>query len=156
MNKKRAFLVILLACILALITGLFLTKNIFTTKSTRVQQQQEETIPNNENKTIEVDVAESIENEKNEQNTKKEQVVEKTNAEKKLPTVSPLQIEPAKPFDEQKIDNNTNKKIEDTAESAGIIKDDTTNEIVITREYKIQSPARYSFEGYGVQKAPIK
>ena len=46
------------------------------------------------------------------------------------------------------------EEIEETEIDAGIYKD--ANDIVITRDFKTKTRAKYLFEGYGIQKAPTE
>ena len=135
MDNKR-FLVIILAIILALIVAFcFANKN----KTSIINETCQEEITEN------VNDAKIDESENNK-------------------TKSPV-IETNKPTAEKTVENPTQKlstqqtktlkteieKVENTnptqdKSDAGIIKDSTTNEIVITREFKMESPAKYSFK----------
>lgn len=155
MNNKCKFLAIILATILALIIVFAFIKpkssttpikleenNITLPKEDSMEQVPEESIIQTEPQKV--------------QNTVKKEVnpvtkptiqktIQPTVQSEEAPIIKPLQIK------EEVIPN----KLEEKAD-AGILKETDSNDIVITREFKSNTPSKYSFEGYGVQKAPTK
>lgn len=154
MDKKRTFVAVVLVAILALIIVLILFKP--TEKSTPIKlesnetkTQEEVTTPVVEENTIQQE-EKSISNvsEAKTQKSTKYTVkkVEKAPAKtSEVPLIKPLQVK-------EDVKVSQTEEIED----AGIVKETSSNDIVITKEFKFQTPAKYSFEGYGVQRAPVK
>lgn len=155
MDKKRTFFAVILATILALVIVLTFLKP--TTKTTPIKLEpneikiQEEKI---ETPIVKDDaIQQKQETPKKVTETKPQKIVKP--APKRVETLSPKQIETPviKPLQikEEVTTNQPEEKVDN-----GIIKETSSNDIVITREFKSQTPAKYSFEGYGVQKAPVK
>ena len=147
MSNKKTILVILLAAILAFLAVLF----VFNPTKTSVKK--EDVIE----EVIEPTAPAIVEEEKIEESTAEEEeikpeikpVAKPTPVKVSTPVIKQIQVEEAK----EAIKEETSKEIQ---VDAGIIKESGSNDIVITREFKSKSPTKYSFEGYGVQKAPIK
>lgn len=146
MDKKKALLVVILASILAFMAVMFIfqtnKKDDVTQEQTQEIIEQEieptEQLPTEEEETVVEEL------EKAEKNITK--VAPKAPAQKSPePIIKPIQVEEAKVVE---------GGVEETEIDAGIYKD--ANSVVITREFKTQTRAKYSFEGYGVQKAPVK
>lgn len=144
MNKK-SIITVILATILAFLATFFLF--VFNKKTITEKPELKNEIPVQE-KAIETSIKEDVVQDKEVKNIKKESKEEDLIIKViETPTIKPLKIVPQADNSEDEI-----KKTDD----AGIIKDEVSNEIVITREFKMQSPAKYSFVGYGEQKAPTK
>lgn len=146
MDNKKRVLVILLAFFLALATVLLFNKKAPTSEIKNVEEKVGTPVIE-ENTSIE---QESVVEEEKSSN----EVIQKVSTTKPAPkpktsvSATPL-IKPLKVEEEKAV-------VEEPIIDAGIMKEAESNSIVITREFKSQSPAKYSFEGYGVQKAPIK
>lgn len=145
MDKKKALLVVILASILAFMAVMFIFQ---TNKKDDVTQEQTQEIieqeiePTEQLPAEEETVVEELEKaEKNITKVAPKAPVQKTPE----PIIKPIQVEEAKVVE---------GGVEETEIDAGIYKD--ANSVVITREFKTQTRAKYSFEGYGVQKAPVK
>ena len=163
MNNKKAIIVILLATLLAFITVLFFTKN---------DSSKPILIPNEPNESIEHQIFDKNTIKKQEENPNAEQPSKNNLPEISKPQPVNKQIQtPTKPITKQTIPTQTTPiikplqveetKVEEqknstTLTDTGVIKEIETNEIVIMKEYKSPTPAKYSFEGFGVQKAPTK
>lgn len=139
MNNKKAFLVILLAILLALISVLFLFKTEKNTDYSNLIEENFSTIEKEVKKVESIETQSVLEAPVVEQ----EKTIQVTPIE--TPTIKPLKIE------EKEVITDENDPID-----AGITKDTLSNDIIITREFKSQSPAKYSFVGFGEQKAPTK
>ncbi len=155
MDKKKAVLVIILAMLLAFVVGLFFIKplksepvlipdekteqvdEISEENSSIIQDAQKEEEKVAEDKVV--SEVKSIEKPVIKPITKSEIGIQET------PIIKPIQVEEATVVE---------GGIEETEIDAGIYKD--ANGIVITREFKAKSRAKYSFEGFGIQKAPTK
>lgn len=155
MDKKRTFFAVILAIILALLVVLTLLKPTTQTAPIKLEQNeiniQEEVI---ETPMVKEDaIQQKQETTKKVIETKPQKIVKP--APKRVETSSPKQIETPviKPLQikEEVTTNQPEEKVD-----TGIVKETSSNDIVITREFKAQTPAKYSFEGYGVQKAPVK
>ena len=139
MNNKKAFLAILLAILLALISVLFLFKTEKNTDYSNLIEENFSTIEKEVKKVESIETQSVLEAPVIEQ----EKTIQVTPIE--TPTIKPLKIE------EKEVITDENDPID-----AGITKDTLSNDIIITREFKSQSPAKYSFVGFGEQKAPTK
>lgn len=146
MSNKKTILVILLAAILALLAVLF----VFNPTKTTVKK--EDVIE----EVIEPTAPAIVEEEKIEESTAEEEikpeikpVAKPAPVKTSTPVIKQIQVEEAKEVVKEEPQNEIQV-------DAGIIKESGSNDIVITREFKSKSPTKYSFEGYGVQKAPIK
>ncbi len=155
MDKKRTFLAVVLATILALIIVLVLFRP--TTKTTPIKLEENET-KIQEEEVIAPIVKEDTVQQKQEptkkvSETKPQKIVKPVPKKVKTPILEPTEAPIIKPLQvkEESITNQSEEKVD-----AGIVKETSSNDIVITREFKSQTPAKYSFEGYGVQKAPVK
>ena len=145
MSNKKTILVILLAAILALLAVLFIFNPTKTTvkKEDVIEEVIEPTAP--------AIVEEKIEESTAEEEIKPEikPVAKPAPVKTSTPVIKQIQVEEAKEVVKEEPQNEIQV-------DAGIIKESGSNDIVITREFKSKSPTKYSFEGYGVQKAPIK
>lgn len=132
MNKKT-LLVIIIAGILALIGAFAILK--MTQKSeiiTPVQQQEEEIIPIPEPEPVKVE------------EVKPEQKPAATNPVKKVSYKKPIPQKPAvKELPEIK---PIVVKEAETPAHENVVQEEDSKDIVITKEYKIQTPARYTFK----------
>lgn len=142
MDKKKAFLVILLAIVLAIVAVLVVFKTEKDVEYFDITQKEDLLLEDEINA-----VPESIKNE----SVVEAPVLKQEREVQVAPTVAPI-IKPLKIVEEKTEEHKTDKESVDT----GITKDAASNEIVITREFKSQSPAKYSFVGFGEQKAPTK
>lgn len=148
MEKKNIVIVVIVAIICALLTALFLIKS---------PKNGPVLIPEEQKTVIEQPAVESVL--PTEETIKEEGEQEQKTVEKPLskpvtkpttpifqtPVIKPIQVEEEKTME---------VFVEKAVQDAGIIKD--SGEIVITREFKSQSPSKYSFVGFGEQKAPTK
>ena len=148
MNNKKVFLVVFIATILALLIALqFLPKrnnsNLDTTKESvsienvaeEKQHEKKETPPVEEisqNEQAQLSESKVVKTETN--NTIKENV----------PVFEKLQVKESMKVERAEI----------SFEDPGIINDNGT--IVVTRAFRVKSPDKYCFEGFGIQKAPTK
>lgn len=155
MDNKKVFLAVILAAIVALIIAFVFLKCTSKTIPIKLEEdklpaQEDVAIPTDEEnvvKTEEEPVQKTIETEvKPATKPVVKKVVKPTVKPAEVPVIKPLQVE-----EKKSMVNSTEEKAD-----AGIIKDSTTNDIVITKEFKSNTPSKYSFEGYGVQKAPTK
>ncbi len=149
MEKKNIVIVVIIAIICALLTALFLIKSpkngpvlIPEEQKTVIEQPAVETV---------LPAEETIKEDEGEQEQKtvekplSKPVAKPTTPISQTPVIKPIQVE-----EEKTMEVSVEKAVQD----AGIIKD--SGEIVITREFKSQSPSKYSFVGFGEQKAPTK
>ena len=139
-NNKKSFLVVVIAFILALVIAyFFVNKNKTSVVEEPVKQELIEEITETK-----FNVSEDV----NDVKTKKIIIEEsktvsdnlqKTTVQKQLIQKS----ETLKPEIE-----NVEKTVseQEKLNDVGIIKDSLTNEVVITREFKMESPAKYSFK----------
>ena len=136
MSNKKTILVILLAAILALIAVLF----IFNPTKTTVKKEDviEEVIEPTAPAIVEEEIKSEI-----------KPVAKPAPVKTSAPVIKQIQVEEVKEVVKEEPQNEIQV-------DAGIIKESGSNDIVIIREFKSKSPTKYSFEGYGVQKAPIK
>jgi len=148
---KNKILIVILATILAFIVGISIIKYSSNQKELNIKDNNPEQVLLNENETQEVEQEDVAVDEKD------------------VPTLEPIDKEVAKKdienirksvenskkqiVQEEKKEVNIESKVEVTddltsknIEDAGIIKEIETNEIVITREFKVQSPSKYSFK----------
>ena len=154
MDKKKIFVVILLGAILALISALTFIKP----KQSKVFDNNESTtvveeIVNSENmeskaqnfdSQLDNDIVETATQEKAKDTNIKSPVL---NAEKKFEQETPI-------FEDLKVEEDVTK-IEEAGVSfidPGVI--DENGIIVVTRDFKIKSPKKYSFKDFGVLAAP--
>lgn len=143
MNKK-SILVFITATILAFL-AVFLVfennkKNIKTSpvENTRVQIEEtnfEETIEENSINIKEEEEKKVVETPVKKPESKPKQALEK--AKTTTPDIKLIKVEEAK---KQEIFNKEEKQ------DSGIVKDIESDDIVITREFKFESPAKYSFK----------
>lgn len=142
MDNKKAILVVFLAIVLAfIVVSCIYKKN--NTILPEIEPQEEKVIDNtiekqaditNPNNELKTDIKPDI-----------KQVIKPIKTEVEYPVIKPLQVEEAK---------EPVAKLEES--DFGISQEVGTNDIIIHKEFKSESPAKYSFEGFGVQKAPIK
>ena len=151
MDKKKAFLVILFAAILAFVLVFSVLKNNNKVENTP-PVEQEETVVQEEvqvsDETLDQEEVEKVEDVEKLAPAIKQVVksAKKTNAsESEAPVIQPLRVEEVSIVHE-----------EQKQEDPGLYKEAGTNNIVVTREFKAQSRAKYLFEGFGLQKAPTK
>lgn len=155
MNKKRTFFAVILATILALVIVLTFLKP--TTKTTPIKLEPNEIKIQEEKIETPIVKDDAIQQEKETMKkvseTKTPKVVKQT--PKKVETLNSKQTETLviKPL--QIKEGVTTNQPEEKAD-AGIVKETSSNDVIITREFKFQTPAKYSFEGYGVQNTPVK
>ena len=148
MSNKKTILVILLAAILALLAVLF----VFNPTKTTVKKEDviEEVIEPTAPAIIEEEkIEESTAGEEEEIKPEIKPVAKPAPVKTSTPVIKQIQVEEAKEVVKEEPQNEIQV-------DAGIIKEYGSNDIVIIREFKSKSPTKYSFEGYGVQKAPIK
>ena len=149
MDKKKALLVIIVAALLAFATVSILTKKNSTEEVIETETQQEVVAEETNNENVDI----SIEEEMLENVTIKPPVI-KTNIKpivKPIPPVveqpvfKPLQVEVTKEgvAAEEKVD-------------PGVMKEASSGNVIVTREFKSKSRNRYVFEGFGIQVAPTK
>lgn len=142
MNNKKAFLVIMLAAILAFFAvQLVINKSTKPTKIETVSdtiQQEESIIESPFNKNNNTDIEATTPLEKTTIKTEEKENNKISNIEKniKAPVITPLRVEEATIVVEEE------QKIPD------IYSDE--NGIVITRAFKVKSPTKYSFRDFGI------
>ena len=146
MDKKKVLLVLILSAVLAFIFAIqimpktdksakSISEDIFT-QETKVPVQNTKETPQ-----------ETVLSEP------QEQVVQKDTSGL---IVNDKSVEKVQVPENLQVENNL-VKVEEAAvlfEDSGVINDNGA--IVVTRPFKVQSPSKYSFVGYGVQKAPVK
>ena len=146
MDKKKIFIVVVLAAMLALLSAFFVLK--FVNRNIEQTQVIQDVV---QEETVSVDVVEEkVEDSSDvvleqkpveiQQAQKPVKVVKKVVKQAEVtesPILKPLQVE------EVKVVEN---RVEENKEDCGILKDSTTNEIVITREFKTTTPNKYSFK----------
>ena len=141
MDIKKFVLVIISAVLVALFCSfLFFSKKEVSDISdieNSVEFSQEEPIVSTDSEDV---AKEEIIKEKTVLDSTKSKTEEKS-------VVTPIQLEEIKFVKEAVVEKSIDP---------GVMKETETNEIVITREFKSPSPNKYTFEGYGVQKAPIR
>ena len=149
MDKKKALIVVILAMLLALVVGLLFIKTPQSEPILIPEDKTESTSDFVDLKTFDTEKSQKEVSErkdileiKPEIKPNKTSIVEPI---KQSPTIKPLQIEETKVVQ---------GGIEETEIDAGIYKD--ANDIVITRDFKTKTRAKYLFEGYGIQKAPTE
>ena len=137
MNKKE-ILVIVLAFILAIVFANYMMKTNKNIRHTDHQVQVEDAIEKSSEFPIDAEIDMPVGNEKSalvkEIKSDEEQVSQEANILNK---------------------ENEASKVEELVIQTtdfGIKKSDETGEIEITREFRAESPAKYSFRGYGVLK----
>ena len=137
MNKKE-ILIIVLAVILAFFTGLYIVKHTNSIKQDL--PPLEENVSTNNDTSAEAKKRD-IEQEKVDEQKEEKNLSEVKKIKSPKTTISSqdvqklINVEPASPKEE-----NTSLNVMD------IVKDSVSNDIVITREYKVKSPAKYSFK----------
>ena len=139
-NNKKSFLVVVIAFILALVIAyVFVNKNKTSVVEEPVKQEVIEDITETK-----FNVSEDVNDVKTEKIIIEESKtvsdnLQKTTVQKQLIQKS----ETLKPEIE-----NVEKTVSEQEKlyDVGIIKDSLTNEVVITREFKMESPAKYSFK----------
>jgi hypothetical protein len=146
MKKIKILFVIILAIALALLFSLIITNIKPVVKNTTVNEQSY--IESEEH------IDESLEQPTitNTEQTQEQQVFTETSKYTDSTIDDELQNDFTNPAQEDiKKSNQPNTPFE-----VGIIEDLDTNSIVITKEFKSASPSKYTFEGYGIQKAPTE
>lgn len=153
MNKKKAIFVFIFATLLAFIAVILIFSNSKKTDSQEKILQEEssikqEIIKEEISQKEEIEQKEEVQTNINEQKVIQKPVTKSENKAVTAPVIKPLKIE------EKTQEENINLQEENNDEKAdaGILKEVNTNEIVITREFKSQAPAKYTFEGYGTIK----
>ena len=146
MEKKKFVLVILLSAILALVISVLFSpkpsKNIIKNNEAIVEETT-----NSQKETLDIETF-SNQEQQNGSNIKEE-----------TPKIKAVNPETTKNVakDTQNKDSKIDKNISsDIKLDTGIIKTSNTNEIIITREFRTKTPAKYTFVGYGEQLAPTK
>lgn len=142
MDKRKIFLVIFLAALLAFLTVVFVFKRDVKSELPNLNEQEEAVLQDEE----EVDSVELQQQQEDVVKTESPVVKEKVVATQ-APVIKHLKVEEVVEEISQ---------AEEKTEDAGVIKDSDSNAIVVTREFKYKSPAKYSFVGFGEQKAPTK
>lgn len=157
MNNKKKFLVILLALLLALAVSLIMHPKQTKKEKSLENNQTEETIIDisseslNKNEEIE-EIKENSqeENSTTENKITNKKIINKINESKKVDSKK----EEAPIFKKLEVKEET-AKIEETGisfEDPGIINDNGV--IVVTRDFKLKSPRKYSFKDFGVLAEP--
>ena len=143
MNNKKALLVVFIAALLAFIAVFSVYKKMNRSYDIPEIEQQQDVVLE---EPVKEEPAEPIQEQKEVSAPKPAVKSVKPVAPKvKEPVILPLKVE------EQK--EALNLEIESKAD---IMKDSNSNDIIIIKEFKSKSPAKYSFEGYGVQTNSIK
>lgn len=143
MDKKKSFLVVILAAILAFVAVFFVFK---LTKSSQLEQEQQVEVLEDQKLEPE-EVTDALPSKESDKEFVKE-VKPVVNSEPVRKIAEPKAESPViKPI---KVEEANLKPVVNNEMDPGIVKEVDTNEIVITREFKSQSPAKYSFQGYGV------
>ncbi len=137
MNKKE-ILVIVLAFILAIVFANYMMKGTKNIRDTKPNIQVEDSVEDNSEIPIEAEIEVPVKAEEtvydSKSNDTSKKVSEGVNAvseEVEAPKIERLTVE---------------------ATDYGVKKSDETGIVEITREFRSESPAKYSFRGYGVLK----
>ena len=137
MNKKEV-LVIVLAFILAIVFANYMMKGTKNIRDTKPNIQVEDSVEDNSEIPIEAEIEVPV-------NAEETVFDSKPNVTSKK--VSDVVNSETKEVDTPKIERLT---VETT--DYGVKKSDETGIVEITREFRAESPAKYSFRGYGVLK----
>ena len=137
MNKKE-ILVIVLAFILAIVFANYMMKGTKNIRDTKPNIQVEDSVEDNSEIPIEAEIEVPV-------NAEETVYDSKPNVTSKK--VSDVVNSETKEVDTPKIERLT---VETT--DYGVKKSDETGIVEITREFRAESPAKYSFRGYGVLK----
>jgi hypothetical protein len=137
MNKKEV-LVIVLAFILAIVFANYMMKGTKNIRDTKPNIQVEDSVEDNSEIPIEAEIEVPV-------NAEETVYDSKPNVTSKK--VSDVVNSETKEVDTPKIERLT---VETT--DYGVKKSDETGIVEITREFRAESPAKYSFRGYGVLK----
>lgn len=139
---KRVFFVILLAAIVAFFVAFVVLKPTETGKEAPITQ--EEVI---QEKASEEQPDADVLSDKAEEKPVVKTIPKTIKKVQPTPVIKPLKVEESSQL---KSEDQTIK-----LEDVGIRQEDS-GVVTITREFKSQSPAKYSFRGYGQQTAPTK
>lgn len=139
---KKVFFVILLAAIVAFSVTFIVLKPTEKVKEAPITQE------------------EVIQEKASEEQSEADALSNKTEEKPVVKTVPKTikKVQPNPVIKSLKVEENIPLKSEDQTiklEDVGIRQEDS-GVVTITREFKSQSPAKYSFKGYGQQTAPIK
>ena len=157
MDKKKSLLVISIAAILAFGVAIILKQD---KKSETLEKEQEQVSIVKDEVQEESDVnktAEVVED------TEVTEVIEVKKALDK--SVKQVSAKPTVKSNEPKIEHPVKKSVQveplegsvsEEKVDPGIMKENGTNNIIITREFKSKSRNKYVFEGFGIQVAPTK
>lgn len=146
MKKIKILFVIILAIALALLFSLIVTNIKPLNKNTTVKEQSYIELEEHTDKPLESSDIDNTEQ------TQEKQTFSDTSKALEDITDNEIQKEFSNPIQEDiKKSSQPNTQFE-----VGIVEDLDTNSIVITKEFKSASPSKYSFEGYGIQKAPTE
>ena len=143
MNNKKAICILIFVLLLILFCAIKFIKEQQISDIPELETQQEVVI---EEKTfVDENRADKDKEVKIQVESNHEKVLLKKDSIKpETPVIKPLKVEePQSVVNEVKTDE-------------GIVKEPVSNEIIINKEFKLQSPAKYSFVGYGEQVAPTK
>lgn len=137
MNKKE-ILVIVLAFILAIVFANYMMKGNKNIRDTKQNVQVEDSVENNSEIPIEAEIEVPVKPEETVYDSKLNDISKK---------VSDVVNSETKEVDAPKIERLTVETID-----YGVKKSDETGIVEITREFRAESPSKYSFRGYGVLK----
>ena len=137
MNKKE-ILVIVLAFILAIVFANYMMRGNKNIRDTKQRVQVEESVENNSEFPIEAEIEVPVKSQETIYDSKLNDISKK---------VSDVINSETKEVDTPKIERLT---VETT--DYGVKKSDETGIVEITREFRAESPSKYSFRGYGVLK----
>lgn len=143
---KKTILTIILALVLALISALLLFNKKDVEKNTDTVSQQEEIV--SEEIELEQDLEnanETILEEEQQEVLKSEKIVKPQYQQIQKTVVKPV-VNSEAVSENVKIQEAT---IVEEATDYGIIKDEKTNTITVTREFRPSSKSKYLFKGYG-------
>ena len=137
MNKKEV-LVIVLAFILAIVFANYMMKGTKNIRDTKPNIQVEDSVEDNSEIPIEAEIEVPVN-------------AEETVYDSKL-NVTSKKVSDVVNFETKEVDTPKIERLTVETTDYGVKKSDETGIVEITREFRAESPAKYSFRGYGVLK----
>ena len=137
MNKKEV-LVIVLAFILAIVFANYMMKGAKNIRDTKPNIQVEDSVEDNSEIPIEVKIEVPVNAEETVYDSKS--------------NVTSKKVSDVVNFETKEVDTPKIERLTVETTDYGVKKSDETGIVEITREFRAESPAKYSFRGYGVLK----
>jgi hypothetical protein len=137
MNKKE-ILVIVLAFILAIVFANYMMKGTKNIRDTKPNIQVEDSVEDNSEIPIEAEIEVPVNAEETVYDSK--------------PNVTSKKVSNVVNSETKEVDTPKIERLTVEVDDYGIKKSDETGIVEITREFRAESPSKYSFRGYGVLK----